>query len=298
MPSTRLSYQTLLTTKDKSFLENPAPGSYNLTLCIGDTHVGICCIEQATNRCRLLETYGLPDPNTPVTGLKKLYKQQPWLTTTPWGHVTLCIKNRHYTLVPHALFVPACAHSYLQWAAPINDSTHVTYLPHHRLGIAVAFGMPQPLLTWLNKVYKHLNVCIMHQASSLLATVFGYLAAEPTMDLPQLFVFIDVDYMHVLCVAGHRLLYYNQFCCDAMERAIRYVLIVVHTLGLPVDTTTVTLMGSLKKNAWLYGKLSSYLPMVVVKNIIRHVKCSRGVPQPAAIDHPDLLNAHLHTQFL
>ncbi len=298
MPTTAPSYQTLLTTKDKSFLEKPATGLYSLTLCIGDTDMGICCIEQTTHRCRLLETYSLAAPNTSVTALKKLYKQQPWLATTTWGHVMLCVKNRHYTLVPHELFVAECADSYLQWAAPVDDTIQVTYLPHHRLDVAVAFGLPKPLMAWFNKVYKNRNVCIMHQSSSLLASVFGYLAAEPNTDLPQLFVFVDGSYMHVLCVAGHRLLYCNQFCCDAMERAVRYVLIVIHTLGLPVDTTAVTLMGSVKKNAWLHAKLSSYLPMVVVKNMTRHVKCSRSIPKTVAMEHPDLLSAHLHTQFL
>ena len=290
--SVKTKYQPILSIKDKHFSIYHLQ-QYHLAFSIGNTSFRISCIDQTTSRCLLLEGYRLDYSHITerISTIRQLCQEHPFLAAKVWNAVTLCIENQQYTVIPKPLFQEKNTADYLNLAFSIGSNT-VRHFVHPNLDVVVAFAIEPSLLRWFQTTYDQASFYTIHQASSLIEGVFSYLKAKRLRASPRLFILAESKYIHITVIKKANLLYYNRFSYSNSDEFLRYILIVMHTLGLDPGSSEVILGGNITKNSLAYRKARSYIRKVVFSDRPPYLKFRCAFKKSIITNYFDILSVY------
>lgn len=285
-------YERCLTFKDKA-LHRDMLSQCHLSIYISDTYFKVSCVHLKTTQHLLLEVYRLKceGASQRTHAIAHIYQHHPLLAMDQWATVTLCVGNQTYALIPQSLFQEKQVDQYLRLTTDRTTQTR-QYFTHPALGVTVAFAMDTWLSPWLQKTYHQTPSRTIHQASSLIQGTWVYFQRIRTRKLSQVFIFMEVQYLHITVLQKGSLRYYNRFVCTDDDAWLRYVLIVLHTLQLAPNTYEVVIGGHATQETHTYLKARKYLQQLTFIDTIPGLKFGSTFPKKNIPTHLDVLNTH------
>jgi len=294
-------FQNILSIQDKRFNLSQL-SQYCLLMSLGSNSLRICCIEQATARCLLLESYQLEEQwnnvNDYLEALKQFFKKRTFVGNNDWKKVVVFYENQKYTLVPTALFD---AHSRIDYLNLVtcNAGNITQYCTHNSLGITVIFGANPLIVNYLQNTYQQITKYYQaHQANSLIAGSIFYLNAKNEDKAPIVIVFSDKIHLHISVTAHTNLLYYNRFAYSTSDEFLQYILIVMHALALEPTKTPVILAGNVIKHSLTHKKMLNYIRYVSFSTPTSYLKFSWRFKNDILIHFFDMLNFYPTIDYL
>ena len=240
---------------------------YHLAISLGSSHIRICCIDQTTYQCLLLQEYRIKEvwEKGFTTFAEQIFYQEPLLNASHWSAITLCIQNQTYTLIPTQMLQKNNIEDYLKLACPITSNTDIVkHFTHQYLGVAMIFSMNKSILNWFESTYRHTRFQVIHQGSSFIASVWMYLKTYKPTQLPVVFVFGEPAHIHVIVIQNTKLLYYNRFMYQDSDEFLSYILIVMQTLNLNPNLHQVIFLCNITKNSLAYRKACNYIKQIIL----------------------------------
>ncbi|MCG8340506.1 MAG: DUF3822 family protein [Cytophagales bacterium] len=289
------NYKTILSIKDKHLNMNKLH-QYHLAISLDHTNLQLCCIDEVTHQCLLLEEYKLKCEveNELISAIEPLYNKHALLTVGFWSAVTLCIKNQKYTLFPTSFFQEDNVADYLKLACPVDTAVEVVkYFTHPSLNMTVAFAVNQLLLDWFPQTYSRTNFKVIHQGSSFIEGIWVYMRERKLKRFPAVFVLTEPHHMHITVMQKDRLLYYNRFMYQNSDEFLNYILIVMQALKLDPNFHEVIFWGNMTKSSLAYRKAYNYIRKVALGKRPAHLQFRYNFYKTAPPTYFDILNAHL-----
>lgn len=242
----------------------------HLYLSFGAHRLRVGVVDVERNKFVALEEYESGKSGTvesAVEMLRELSRQQPILQQRNWAEVRIGIKNQQFTLLPETLFDLNARDEYLRLNAVLDPAQEtVCHHVHPRLELVNVFTAPTRLQTWAQEHYQQTSVSFLHQTSALME---GFLHIAERMPRPQLFVYVDKNYVTLVVLENGRLEFCNSFFFATQEDFIYYVLFVLQEQKMNPDQDQVTVWGELMPGSELYNVLRRYL---------RHVQLGKKLP--------------------
>ena len=259
MESAVAQYKLIKRIKDEKFEEEDIH-NYVLLISIGSRDFQTAVVDTRDNRLLQQEDYMLPEVSSAdelLSTLDQLFEAHAYLRAGFWKEIKVSLKNQKFAQVPKALFSPEAIGEYLKFNAHI-DASNETFL-HTSLEsseIVTVFPIQNHLREWLERVYPGKDTIFTHQSAVLIEGVVQYAISH---DSSPLFVYIDRFRLHILAVKGGKLLYYNQFLIKQFADYIKYIMLVLKSLGMNQKTSVVQLWGYIGKNSPHYHEFYKYI---------------------------------------
>ena len=258
--------------KDEKFDEEKLQ-QYVLLTQIGAKDFQVAVIDSEDQRLIFFEDYVFNEVNSPEDlqeALQSLFDSHEYLTAGFWKEVKVSIKNNKFIQVPASLFIESAAAEYLRFNAVLDGEKDTVQICHNHLTDAVTiFAVRTDMHQWLKKVYVNSTVEIFHQSAAL---VEGVLTSASRRNDEPLYVYVDRFKLHVLYVKQKKLVYYNQFQIKQFADYVKYIMLVMKTMGLDQETGQVVLWGYIGKNSPHYQEFVKYVRNVTFGERPNHLK--------------------------
>lgn len=259
MQTTAFQYKLIKKIKDERFDEELIH-QYNLLVHIGTRDLQAAVVDSTDNRLVLLEDYVLPNVSAEddlLSTLEQIFDSHALLKAGFWNRIKISIKNQKFVQVPATLFIEEAAESYLQLNAAFdNQNENVLHITNPRAEAVTVFAVWENLRLWLQKVYPSKKPVFMHQSACLIEAVLKY--AEGRTDNP-LYIYVDRFRLHVLSCQDGKLVYYNQFIIKQFSDYVKYIMLVMKSLGMDQQTSQVILWGYIGRNSPHYHEFYKYI---------------------------------------
>lgn len=265
MQLTATPYRLLKKIRDDQFDEDQI-GEYNLAMLTGRHDLQVLVYHEASGRALWLEDYVFPSSKNDddwLAALQEVFDQHAFLTAGYWKHILVGVKTGSFVQTPMNLFEPAFAAQYLHYNTNIQPTEDVLYYQQAESGIATSFTLPSDVRNWLLSVYPLSKPAFTHQSCALIEGILKESSAYP--DNP-LYIFVDRFKLHILSAEQGKLRYYNQFSIKSFDDYIRYIMLVMHSLGMDQRTGRVILWGFVGKNSPHYQEFYKYIKTVTYGN--------------------------------
>ena len=202
--------------------------------------------------------------------LQSLFDSHEYLSAGFWKEVRVSIKNTKFIQVPASLFIESAADEYLRFNAVLDGEKDTIQIGRNQLTDAVTiFAVRTEMLNWLRKVYVNSTVKLFHQSTAL---VEGVLTSAAVRTEEPLYVYVDRFKLHVLYVKSRKLIYYNQFQIKQFADYVKYIMLVMKTMGLDQESSKVVLWGYIGKNSPHYQEFVKYIRNVSFGERPGHLK--------------------------
>ena len=258
--------------KDEKFDEEKLQ-QYVLLIQIGAKDFQAAVVDSEDERLVFFEDYVFNDVNSGEDlqgALQSLFESHEYLTAGFWKHVKISIKNNKFIQVPSTLFVESAAAEYLGFNATLEGEKETVRFCRNNLTDAITiFAVRTEMLEWLNQVYVNTSITLFHQSAAL---VEGVLTAATHLSTEPIFVYVDRFKLHVLYVKGGKLIYYNQFQIKQFADYVKYIMLVMKTMGVDQETGQVVLWGYIGKNSPHYQEFIKYVRNVSFGERPSHLK--------------------------
>jgi hypothetical protein len=257
--------------KDEKFDEDKLQ-RYVLLTQIGAKDFQAAVVDSDDNRLIFFEDFVFSEVNSPADlqlALEGLFESHEYLSAGFWKEVRISIKNNKFIQVPDGLFIPEAAGEYLRFNASIDPATEsVRYCRNASQGVVTVFALPTDTVNWLNRIYTHTKVHLVHQSAALIEGVLA--AAKPTEN--PLYIYVDRFKLHILFAPEGKLVYYNQFQVKQFSDYVKYIMLVMKSMGMNQETSQVVLWGYIGKNSPHYEEFVKYIRNVLFGDRPSHLK--------------------------
>lgn len=259
MQTTALQYKLIKKIKDERFDEELIH-QYNLLLHIGTRDLQVLIVDATVERVVLLEDYVLPNisSQTSLVGvLSQIFDGHALLRAGFWKSISIGVKNQKFVQVPASLFVPEASADYLQFNAAFDrDSEECISVENAGAEAITVFSIWLDLKQWLEQMYPSKPISFVHQSAAMIEGVLKYSGTRT--DNP-LYVYVDRFRLHVLSCKDGKLVYYNQFVIKQFSEYVKYIMLVMNSLGMDQKTSQVVLWGYIGKNSPHYHEFYKYI---------------------------------------
>jgi Protein of unknown function (DUF3822) len=285
-------YKLLCAVRGKNF-NTTNLSQYHLSIHVSGASFKVSCVNAVTTQCLLLETYALVyrHPYQRLHAIKQLYQDHTLLAGS-WSAITLCIDNQQYTLVPKELVQEKKLADYLGFTCLMSGKT-TRHFTHPSLNMTVIFAIDSGLLSWFQEIYNHSQLYTIHQASSLIQSIWTYLRDNKPCSLPKVLVFVASNYLHITVIQKNELLYYNRFEYASSDKLLYYILVVMRTLNLDTNLHEVMLGGHITKGSLAHKKARNYIRKLTFISTLPYLKFGDILSKETMRTHLDVLSAHL-----
>ncbi len=265
MQATTSSFRLIKKIKDDRFDEESLH-QYHLFLNFGTRDFQLLIVGE-DKRVLQLEDYVLPEVATQeelFSVISAIFEAHEVLGAGFWKKVTAVFKTQKFVQVPNALFLEEGMEEYLQFNASYDSAKESLLKQEHRLQDAVTiFAIPTIFYEWLTSLYAKTNLSFGHQSAMLIE---GFLAYSYTGKTTPLYIYIDRFKLHIAVCKNSKLIFYNQFTIKHFEDYIRYIMLVMKSLGMNQQTSEVILWGYIGKNSPHYHEFYKYIKNVAFGN--------------------------------
>ncbi|MCS6973405.1 MAG: DUF3822 family protein [Cyclobacteriaceae bacterium] len=261
MQLTATPYRLLKKIRDEQFEEDHI-AEYHLALLTGPHDLQVLVYNPVTRRALWMEDYVFPSSTSDddwLSALQEVFDQHPFLTAGFWKKIIAGVKTPSFVQTPAALFDDAQASQYLQYNASVRPGEDILYFSQDGHGLVTSFAFPAAIKNWLLSVYASNHPVFTHQSCSLMEGVLH--EARQQHDNP-LYIYVDRFRLHILSAQPEGLRYYNQFFINNFSDYIRYIMLVMHTLGMNQQTGKVILWGYVGKNSPHYQEFYKYIQSI------------------------------------
>lgn len=263
LQTTALQYKLIKKIKDDRFDELQIH-QYNLLIQIGPRDFQVAIIQSDDSRILLLEDYVLPNiqsEDDQLNVLELIFDAHEFLKAGFWNEIKVSIKNAKFVQVPEALFVEESVGQYLQFNASTDPAIEVyAHIKNIRAQAETAFVIRKDVKEWIQGVYPAKQPIFIHQSAALIEGVMEY--AKDRTDNP-LYIYIDRFKLHILSCKENKLVYYNQFSIKQFSDYIKYIMLVMKSLGMSQQESQVVLWGYIGKNSPHYQEFYKYINNVM-----------------------------------
>lgn len=259
MQATSLSYKLIRKVKDDLFDEELID-RYHLLMNIGTRDFQLLVIEPIENKVLLLEDFVLPGLTSSeelLQMLDQLFDSHAFLKAGFWQKIKISIKNQKFVQVPEVLFSPEAGGEYLKFNAaidPVKEECVSSYNP--RAKAFTTFGVNSDLKNWLAGLYPNRPPLFTHQSAALIEGTLNFAA---TREDQPLYIYVDRFKLHILACEEGKLIYYNQFAIKQFSEYVKYIMLVMKSLGMDQETSQVILWGYIGKNSPHYNEFYKYI---------------------------------------
>ncbi|MFB9862701.1 DUF3822 family protein [Rufibacter immobilis] len=237
--------------------------SAHLYISFGAHRIRIGILDVPHNKFVALEDYEAERPCTveqAIAALEQLSHTNPLLQEKKWQQVRIGIKNQQFTLIPETLFDQNAREEYLRLNAVVEqDQETVYHYEHPRLELVNVFTAPASLQAWTQRHFPQTRVEFVHQTSALME---GFLHMAERSNRPQLYVYVDKNYVTLVVLQGLKLEFCNSFYFTTAEDFIYYVLFVLQEKKMNPDQDKVLVWGELLLDSELHEVLRRYIRFV------------------------------------
>ena len=262
MQTTAVQYKLIKKIKDERFDEELIH-QYILLLNIGTRDFQVLVLDRSDSRALLLEDYVLPNISSHqnlVSVLVQIFDAHPFLRAGFWKDIRVSVKNHKFVQVPSPLFVPEAATEYLQFNAHYDEGTEVVLSAENKLaGAVTVYSIWRDLMDWLSQTYPSKAISFTHQSAAIIDGILAY--AKQRSDNP-LYIYVDRFRLHVMACKEGQLIYYNQFPIKQFADYVKYIMLVMNTLGMDQKESQVVLWGYIGKNSPHYHEFYKYIQNV------------------------------------
>ena len=292
MQTAALNYKLIKKIKDDRFDEDKIH-LYDLLINVGSRDIQVGVIDESEHRIILLEDYVLPTLSSNdelMKLLEQLYDAHPFLKAAFWKKIKISIKNNKFIQVPDALYIDQSRAEYLRYNAQVHDDEDCLVVRNNRAGAQTIFAVNKRLKEWFNSIYTNNQPLYMHQSATLIEGILNY--AEHKKD-DCLYIYVDRFKLHIVSLDNGKLQYYNQFTIKHFPDYIKYIMLVMKSLGRDQQTSKVMLWGYIGKNSPHYNEFYKYIKNVVFGERVKYLKF--GYMFDEVQDHHffDLYSMHL-----
>ncbi|MFC6999545.1 DUF3822 family protein [Rufibacter roseus] len=237
-----------------------ASAKAHLYLNFGSHRLRIGVLDAERNKFVALEDYESARPVTvegAVEMLRELSNSSLLLQQQKWNQVRIGIKNQQFTLIPETLFDRNAREEYLQLNAVIEpDEEVISHYAHPRLELMNVFTIPNKLEQWANNYFAGSRVEFVHQTSALME---GFLHMAEPHAKPQLYIYVDKNYVTLVVLQNMKLEFCNSFYFASYEDFIYFVLFVLQEKKMNPDQDQVIVWGELLLDSDLHDVLRKYI---------------------------------------
>lgn len=261
MQLTATPYRLLKKIRDEQFEEDHI-AEYHLALLTGAHDLQVLVYNPVTRRALWMEDYVFPSSASDddwLTALQEVFDQHPFLTAGFWKKIIIGVKTPSFIQTPVALFDASQAGQYLQYNSSVRPGEDILYFSQDEHGVVTSFALPAAIRNWLLSVYASNQPVFTHQSCPLIEGVLH--EALQQRDNP-LYIYVDRFRLHILSAQPEGLRYYNQFSINNFSDYIRYIMLVMHTLGMNQQTGKVILWGYVGKNSPHYQEFYKYIQSI------------------------------------
>ncbi|KAA3438415.1 DUF3822 family protein [Rufibacter hautae] len=234
--------------------------SAHLYISFGAHRIRLGVLDAQRNKFVALEDYEAESPSSvenAISQLQQLRTVTPLLEERKWQQVRIGIKNQQFTLIPEALFDLNAREEYLKLNAVVEPDLEVVHHHEHpRLELINVFTVPASLQAWSGAQFQGSPVEYVHQTSALME---GILHMAERSSRPQLFIYVDKNYVTLVVLQGLKLEFCNSFFFTSSEDFIYYVLFVLQEKKMNPDQDQVTVWGELLLDSKLHEVLRTYI---------------------------------------
>lgn len=259
MQATSLSYKLIRKVKDNLFDEELID-QYHLLMNIGTRDFQLLVIEPFEKKVLLLEDFVLPGLTSSeelLQMLDQLFDSHAFLKAGFWKKIKISIKNQKFVQVPESLFSAEAGGEYLKFNAAIDlqkEECIASYNPKARA--FTVFAVNTELKNWLSGLYPNKPPVFTHQSAALIEGTLNF--SQMRQDRP-LYIYVDRFKLHILSCAEGKLIYYNQFAIKQFAEYVKYIMLVMKSLGMDQETSQVILWGYIGKNSPHYNEFYKYI---------------------------------------
>ncbi|WP_210490583.1 DUF3822 family protein [Rufibacter aurantiacus] len=234
--------------------------SAHLYINFGAHRIRLGVLDAQRNKFVALEDYEAESPSSvenAISQLQQLRSVSPLLEERKWQQVRIGIKNQQFTLIPEALFDLNAREEYLKLNAVVEPELEVVHHHEHpRLELINVFTVPASLEAWSGTHFQNSPIEFVHQTSALME---GILHMAERSSRPQLFIYVDKNYVTLVVLQGLKLEFCNSFFFTSSEDFIYYVLFVLQEKKMNPDQDQVTVWGELLLDSQLHEVLRTYI---------------------------------------
>ncbi|WP_210464628.1 DUF3822 family protein [Rufibacter roseolus] len=234
--------------------------SAHLYINFGAHRIRLGVLDAQRNKFVALEDYEAESPSSvenAISQLQQLRSVSPLLEERKWQQVRIGIKNQQFTLIPEALFDLNAREEYLKLNAVVEPELELVHHHEHpRLELINVFTVPASLEAWSDTHFQNSPIEFVHQTSALME---GILHMAERSSRPQLFIYVDKNYVTLVVLQGLKLEFCNSFFFTSSEDFIYYVLFVLQEKKMNPDQDQVTVWGELLLDSQLHEVLRTYI---------------------------------------
>ena len=288
-----VTYKLVKKVKDDRFEPENIQG-YTLLLNIGARDFQIAVLNEENNLVLFLEDYVFPNVSSTeelLDALDDLFDHHAFLKAGFWKSIKIAVKNQKLAQVPQELFDEGSAVNYLKLNAHLNaKEDEVNFIEMKNSQAITIFAVQNKIKEFFEKEYPQKQFTITHQSASLIEGVIDF--AKTRNDNP-LYLYVDRFKLHILSVSENKLIYYNQFSINNFQDYVKYIMLVMATLGMDQETNQVILWGYIGNNSPHYHEFCKYVRHVSFGKNPSHL--TFGYPFDEVQEHHyfDLYNINL-----
>lgn len=253
----KITFKQVKKIKDDRF-EADNIHEYDLLLNIGARDFQVAVLDNTV--VLIVEDYVFPSVSSVddlIETLEVLFDQHAFLKAGFWKAIKISVKNQKLVQVPQELFVRESADKYLSLNANINTSyDNVMFVEMKNSQAVTIFAIHNKIKNFFEKEYPQKKFTLTHQSASLIE---GIMEFSKTRNDNPLYLYVDRFKLHILSVTSDKLIYYNQFSINNFQDYVKYIMLVMSTLGMDQETTPVILWGYIGNNSAHYDEFCKYV---------------------------------------
>lgn len=255
-------YKLIKNVKDEKFSIDRID-SYTLILQIGIRDFQVAVVDEADNRCLLMEDYvlaPLKSMDEVINALKVIFEAHQILHVGFWKSVKVSVKNQKFSHVPSSLFLSEACEDYLKINCKIDPEGEV-FLSYKSLKseVVTVFAVDKSLYGWLKELYPNSRVDFVHQSAALIEGILEYSTSHKNISM---YLYIDRFKMHIVTLKGKSLEYYNQFTIKQFSDYIKYIMLVLKGLRHDQNKSNVVLWGYIGKQSPHYNEFYKFIKTI------------------------------------
>lgn len=287
----KITYKQVKKVKDDRF-EADNIHEYDLLLNVGARDYQVAVLDQTT--VLVVEDYVFPSVSSIddlIATLEVLFDQHAFLKAGFWKSIKISVKNQKLVQVPLELFLQESAGKYLSLNANINTTyDDVLFVEMKNSQAVTIFAVHNKIKNFFEKEYPQKQFTLTHQSASLIEGVMEF--AKNRSDNP-LYIYVDRFKLHILSVTNDNLIYYNQFSINNFQDYVKYIMLVMSTLGMDQESTPVILWGYIGNNSPHYDEFCKYVRHVTFGKSPSHLSFSYPFDELQEHHYFDLYNINL-----
>ncbi|MFA0962993.1 DUF3822 family protein [Roseivirga sp. BDSF3-8] len=231
---------------------------YRLCLQFGERDIQVCIIDMPNSRCLLLEDYISPTSDKgKLQTIPEIFEGHSFLQAGFWHSVRVSIKTPRFVLVPVSLFDKEQKATYLHLNAELDpEKDSLLHYIHQNNETVTVFAANKWLTNFLKEMYATTDLGFIHQGAALTE---GTLEDETMAHSRTMYLYSDRFYLNILVSEGKSLVYYNQFLIKRFEDYVKYIMMVLQSMGLDQHDDHVYLRGFIRQDSPHYRELFKYI---------------------------------------